>query len=171
MNFRCKTILAVSLALLLTALSADAAKPSEAMIVDVPAERGDYGIPIGNVKVIFDDGHSEMWTKKGRCMLLKVSASGIVGWSFYTSRNSYKEPVNDKLRILLSEKDIRDFQGGPFIEDWWFTDGDTSIVIKSRERHGPAFYAKYDLKTSKCLGTASARHDPELPEWAKPYAD
>jgi len=57
-----------------------------------------------------------------------------------------------------------------FIEDWWFTDGDATVVIKSRGRHGPAYYVKYDIRTSKALGSASG-FNPELPEWAKPYAD
>src|SRR5205814_8499445 len=44
------------------------AKPKSVTIVDVPSERRDYGTNIGNIKVRFSDGHSEVWTSLGRCM-------------------------------------------------------------------------------------------------------
>jgi hypothetical protein len=153
------------------AIGADV-KPVKAEIVDVPAERRDWGMPIGNVKVTFSDGHTEMWTKEGKALHAKASSTGIVGWSRYTQRNSHDEPVNSKLRILLSEKDIKDIDAGPFIEEWDFADHDTAVVIKSRGRHGSASIVKFDIKSGKQLGsTGGATLYKDMPEWAKPFAD
>lgn len=157
-----------------TALSADII-PVKAEIVEVPAERRDWGEPIGNVRVTFSDGRKEMWTREGRALLPKVAASGYVGWSRYTQRNSRGEPVNSILRVLLSEKDIKDFnapEGRPFIEEWDFTDKDTAVVIKSRGRHGPANFVKYDLKSGKRLASVEGyKPYDQLPDWAKPFSD
>src|SRR6266513_1846037 len=60
---RMKAILA-SLLLLLTApafAGAPTAKPQSVTIIDVPRERRDYGTNVGNIKVEFTDGYSEMW--------------------------------------------------------------------------------------------------------------
>ena len=162
---------AIFIGILVCPVSA-APKPCKAIIVDVPSERRDWGVPIGNVKVTFDNKHSEMWTKEGRCILPKVSDTGLVGWTRYTTRNSYQEPVNSVLRIIVSASDIKDFQAGPFIEDWGFIDGGHTVVIKSRGRHGPANYLKYDIKTSKLVDSAKGNTPyAKQPEWAKPFAD
>ena len=52
------------------------AKPTRVSIIDVPSERRDYGTNIGNIKVRFSDGHSEVWTSLGRCMYAHVSRAG-----------------------------------------------------------------------------------------------
>ncbi len=151
------------------------ARPVKAEIVDVPAERRDWGVPIGNVKVTFSDGHTEMWTKEGKAIHAKVSKTGIVGWSRYAQRNSHEEPVNSKLRLLLSEKDIKDFDAassGPYIEKWDFADNDTVVVIMSRGRHGPASYVKYDIRSGNLLDSAGlGLPNKTLPEWTKPLGD
>ena len=56
-------------------------KPNGVAIIDVPSERRDYGTNIGNVKVQFSDGHSEVWTSLGRCMYAQVSPTGLIGWT------------------------------------------------------------------------------------------
>jgi len=148
------------------------AKPTSVTIVDVPSERRDYGTHIGNVKVRFSDGHSEVWTSLGRCMDAQVSATGLVGWTRYTTRNYYGEPVNSILRVRFRDGTLKDFQHGPFIEEWAFTDNDTTVVIKSRGRHGPATYIKYSLSTQKVID-AVGRSTPynDMPKWAQPFAD
>jgi hypothetical protein len=147
-------------------------RPTRVSIIDVPSERRDYGTNIGNIKVRFSDGHSEVWTSLGRCMDAHVSPSGLVGWTRYTSRNHYGEPVNDISRVRFFDGHIKDFQHGPFIEEWAFVDSDSAAVIKSRGRHGPAHYIKYDLRTGKVLGSVglSTPYD-EMPSWAQPLAD
>jgi hypothetical protein len=87
--------------------------PTSVTIVDVPSERRDYGINIGNVKVRFADGHSELWTNKGKCLIPHVSAKGYVGWTRYTSRNHYQEPVNDVLRVCFPDRTFKDFRAYP----------------------------------------------------------
>jgi hypothetical protein len=54
-------------------------KPKSATIIDVPSERRDYGISIGNVQVRFSDGHTEIWTSGGKCLMPHVSPNGYVG--------------------------------------------------------------------------------------------
>jgi hypothetical protein len=148
------------------------ARPTAVSIIDVPSERRDYGTNIGNIKVRFSDGHSEVWTSLGKCMYAHVSPSGLVGWTRYTSRNHYGEPVNGILRVRFLDGHTKDFQHGPFIEEWAFVDSDSAAVIKSRGRHGPAHYIKYDLRTGKVLGGVgfSTPYD-QMPSWAQPFAD
>ncbi|PYL09372.1 MAG: hypothetical protein DME34_02850 [Verrucomicrobia bacterium] len=143
--------------------------PTSVAIIDVPTERRNYGTNIGNIKVTFSDGHSEMWTPAGKCMYAKVSSSGLVGWTRYTGRNAHGEPVNDVLRIRYRDRRAKDFRHGPFIEDWGFADDDSAVVIKSRGRHGPARYIKYALLSGKVIESVDI-YEP-LPRWAQPYAD
>jgi hypothetical protein len=173
MNLRLVTLL-----LLLTASAfADTptAKPKSVAIIDVPRERRDYGTNIGNIKVRFSDGHSEVWTSLGRCMYAHASPNGLVGWTRYTERNDHQEPVNDTLRVRFLDGRIKDFQAysnGPFIEEWAFADNDSAVVIKSRGRHGPAYYIKHSLRTGNIIESVEVSTPYErLPKWAQPYAD
>jgi len=151
---------------------AAAAGPTSVTIIDVPSERRDYGTNIGNIKVRYSDGHSETWTSLGRCMYAHVSPTGLVGWTRYTARNHYGEPVNDILRVRFLSGRIKDFQHGPFIEEWAFVDSDSAVVIKSRGRHGPAHYVKYSLRTGAVLGAVGLSTPYEqMPSWAQPFAD
>jgi len=162
--------------LLLLAASAFAgaptAKPKSVTIIDVPRERRDYGTNIGNIKVRFSDGHSEVWTSFGRCMYAHVSPTGLVGWTRYTERNDYGEPVNNILRVRFPDRSVKDFRHGPFIEDWAFADSDSAVIIKSRGRHGPAHYIKYSLRTGQVIDSVglSTPYD-RMPTWAQPFAD
>jgi hypothetical protein len=146
--------------------------PTSVTIIDVPSERRDYGTNMGNIKVRYSNGHSEIWTSLGRCMDARVSATGLVGWTRYTTRNHYGEPVNGILRVRFLDGRIKDFQHGPFIEEWAFVDSDSALVIKSRGRHGPAHYIKYDLRNGNVLGGVgfSTPYD-QMPSWAQPFAD
>ncbi|HSJ04881.1 MAG: hypothetical protein ACAI34_10725 [Verrucomicrobium sp.] len=167
------TLLAASLLLFAQAtFAADKPQPLKAEIVPVAEETKDWWTPIGNVKVTFTDGHSEMWTKQGQALLPKVSVKGAVGWTKIKERSDKGEPVNSVLRVLLSETEIKDLEAGPFIEAWDFANEGATVVVKSRARHGPANFRKFDLQTAKELGNATtATPYKELPEWAKPYAD
>ena len=154
---------------------APTAKPKSVTIIDVPSERRDYGTNIGNIKVCFSDGHSEVWTSLGMCMYAHISPNGLVGWTRYTTRNHYQEPVNNTLRIRFVNGTIKDFQAyanGPFIEEWAFADNDSAVVIKSRGRHGPAYYIKHSLHTGKVIDSVglSTPYD-RMPTWAQPFAD
>ena len=151
---------------------APTAKPKSVTIIDVPSERRDYGTNIGNIKVRYSDGHVETWTSLGRCMYAHVSPTGLVGWTRYIARNHYGEPVNDILRVRFLSGRTKDFQHGPFIEEWAFVDSDSAVVIKSRGRHGPAHYIKYSLRTGAVLGSVGLSTPYEqMPSWAQPFAD
>lgn len=170
-----KTLALLTVSLLLLAqivLAADKPKPVKAEIVPVPAETKDWWTPVGNVRVTFTDGHSEMWTKQGQALLPKVSSEGAVGWTKIKERSDKGEPVNSVLRVMLSETEIKDMEAGPFIEAWDFVDDGAAVVVKSRARHGPATFTKFDLATAKSTSSVtSATPYAQLPEWAKPFAD
>jgi hypothetical protein len=155
--------------------SPPAATPESVTIIGVPRERRAYGTHIGNIRVQFTDGHSEVWTSLGRCMHAQISPSGLVGWTWFSDRNYYQEPVNRTLRVRFLSGRIKDFEAypnGPFIEQWAFADADSAVVIKSRGRHGPAYYVKYDLHTGKLIETVGISTPKEqLPKWAQPVAD
>jgi hypothetical protein len=167
-----------TLLLLLTASAfakAPTARPKSVRIVDVPSQRRDYGTNIGNIKVRFSDGHSEVWTSLGRCMDAHASPNGLIGWTRYTDRNYQQQPVNDTLRVRFLNGRIKDFlacPNGPFIEEWAFVANDSAVVIKSRGRHGPAYYIKYNLQTGKVMESVEGFPQYEqLPKWAQPFAD
>lgn len=105
-------------------------------------------------------------------MYARVSSTGLVGWTRYNNRNHWGEPVNITLRVRFLDGRIRDFEWGPFIEEWMFLDRDTAVAIKARGRHGPARYAKYDLRTGKLIEAfGSATNLPQTPAWALPLLD
>jgi hypothetical protein len=169
-----KRHLAIFIAIVTASLAAaEPSKPESATIIDVPSERRSSGYHIGNIKVQFTDGHTEMWTRGGKCLMPQVSAKGHVGWTRYTDRNDYQEPVNNILRIRFPDGRIRDFEAnGSFIEEWAFADNDSAVVIKSRGRHGPSSFVKYDLFTGRRLGVVGGSITyANLPEWAQPFAD
>lgn len=169
-----KHLLTTCLLFLASSLAGTAAeKPVAAEMVDVPAERRDWGLPIGNVRVTFADGHSEMWTRLGRCMELRRSASGLVGWSRYTRRNSYGEPVNNVLRVMVTNSRWLDFQTGlPFIRDWDFAEEDESVVVVSGGRHGAGVMECFSLKTGKQTGgVKESAAKAEMPEWARKFLE
>jgi hypothetical protein len=146
------------------------AKPVSVRIVSVPAERRDYGEPVGNVRVRYRDGHAETWTSGGRYLMPKVSPGGLVGWCRFSMRNSYDDPMNSTVRVRFLDGRVRDFPAHerPFITRWAFADHDTALVIESMGRHGPCLYIKYRLRTGEVLGTVdiSAPGD-QLPPWTR----
>ncbi|GEP45921.1 hypothetical protein BGE01nite_52120 [Brevifollis gellanilyticus] len=168
-----KCVLAAGVMMILGVVACAAADmPVSAEIVEVPAERRDWGEVIGNVRVKFKDGHTEMWTKNGKCLHVLRSDSGLVGWSRYTRRNDHGEPVNNMLRVMISPEQWKDVKTDLFIEDWGFADGDTTVILKTRGRHGPSYIQRFLLKTGELLNeTKGSGPHAATPDWAKPYAD
>lgn len=155
--------------------TATAASPKSATIVDVPAKYvGGWLIP-GNVKVLFADGHSELWTKQGNCMKPLVSTNGIVGWVHFTKEDERGYFMNDTLQLRLPDGSTKDFapnKHGPFIEQWGFAEDNTAVVIQSRGGHGPALFIKYEIASGRVTGHQDGFvPDEQMPKWAKPYAD
>ena len=168
-------LLQVLLVLAVTPVAGTATpKPERVSIVDVPSERRDSVSNIGNIKVRFSDGHSEVWTSDGRCMYALVSPTGLVGWTLYISRNDYGRPVNSILRVRFLSGQIKDFEAPPYIEKWGFADNDSAVIIKARGGlpNAPAYYVKDSLDTGKLLESVDfCTPNDQLPEWAQPYAD
>ncbi len=46
-------------------------------------------------------------------MYAHVSPTGLVGWTRYTERNDYGEPVNNILRVRFPDRSVKDFRHGP----------------------------------------------------------
>jgi hypothetical protein len=165
-----KALLAI---LLVLAAASMPVVPQSAVIMPVLSEQKDMGFPIGNVVVTFTDGHHEYWTKEGRASYPKVSNSGIVGFTLFSTRVE-NVPENNDLRLVWPDEHHKDYMADsdrPFIEGWGFADNDASVIIKSQGLHGPNAFRKYDVASGKLLGHAVVGDSPTLPDWAQPYAD
>src|SRR4051812_38351714 len=93
--------------------------PTSVEIVPVVSETGDSGLPIGNIRVRFADGHSELWTKQGHCLLPKITKRGLVGWTRYEGCDQRGGLMNDSIRLMISPTRWVDFRSGcPYIDDW-----------------------------------------------------
>jgi hypothetical protein len=159
-------------------LGAATVLPKSAVIVPVAGAGALGSDAVGNVKVTFTDGHTEMWTKQGRALMAQVSSTGLVGWATFTTRYETL-PIDDTLRICWPDEHDHDFKAGtadghfPFINDWNFTPDGTHVIIKSRAMHGPAYYLLYDTASGKMLDHAGGDGTTgrDLPWWAQPYSD
>ena len=56
-------------------------RPVRASIEGNKSSRPEY--KIGNVRVTYSDGTTDLWTFKGNCAEPKVSTKGSVGWEVY----------------------------------------------------------------------------------------
>jgi hypothetical protein len=152
-------------------VAAPSSLPQSAFIVDNDPSR--KGLVIGNVEVLFKDGHKEKWTRNGGALMPDVSPNGFIGWARVTGKNSYGESVDNKLRVCRPDGRYFDLLPGlPFIEEWKFSTDGATVIIKSRGRHGPALYEEFDVESGQSLTHAGggARGDA-LPEWARPFSD
>jgi hypothetical protein len=50
--------------------------PKATHIIEVRDQTKNDSLPTGNVSIKFSDGHSEIWTTRGRCQLPRISNSG-----------------------------------------------------------------------------------------------
>ena len=158
------------LAILVLAVGTSVVIPKSATVVD--AKEDAVGEIVGNVQVTFTDGHKEKWTKLGKSMLPKVSATGLVGWARYETLGYRNYPAFDTLRVVWPDEHHRDFQAGDsFIEAWDFADNDSTVIIKSRAGHGAPDFLKYDLATGRKLAHVDGWVNQPYPDWVKPYAD
>jgi len=162
-----------------TALDASpAASPKEVDIVDVSAAFAGRLDKIGNVKVSFTDGRTEVLTKDGCCLKPEVSPAGAVGWIHFRGLGGRDKDMlmNEVLQVRLPSGKTSEFKPESeegdtlFIEKWGFADGGASVVMKTRSYHGPAGISKYDIKSGKITGNVNGASD-ELPKWAEPYSD
>ena len=137
-------------------------------MVPVPSEGSLGDNPAGNVRVLFNDGHAEMWTKEGKCLMPQISPIyHLVGWVRFSVRNARGWPLDGTVRICWPDGHHKDFGGNilPFIEQWHFALDDSAIIVKSRGPHGPAGYYEYDLHTGKVMDQAYGLSGSALPPW------
>jgi hypothetical protein len=144
--------------------------PIAARVVAVRSESNADWRTVGNISVTFSDGHREIWTTTGHCLLPKVSASGLVGWTHAVAQHSRGGWMNSQLRIARDGRLIAHFNvSRAFIDFWDFSDDDTCVVIRCVNAHGPSWIQKYRIDTGELVAEGSGRDDG--PDWAKPYAD
>lgn len=160
------------IAILIGALATQAApageRPVVVEIVPVATEMRDAGFQIGNVRVRFKDGHSEVWTTRGQCLIAKISRNGFVGWTRYAARNRRGVPVNDTVRLMVSKDRWIDFHSGyPFIDDWDTSDDGATLIVRSGFAHGPFRFQLFDVRTQKPMEQTVERPYDELPVWAR----
>lgn len=159
-----------------TAIAGKPASPPVSVgIVGVPHDKRGEGQGIGNVKVRFADGHTEIWDKSGKCMNARVTKKGHVGWEVVCGYNDYNEAINCSVHIRFPSGTIREYECCParlFIVRWAFTDHYKSVVIESMGRHGPSHFIKYDAATGEQTGLVDVSTEfANLPKWAQIFGD
>ena len=108
-----------------------------------------------------------------RKFLALESKDGIKGWTFATAVHSRGGWMNSTL-VVVDERNVeRKFHSSrAFIEKWGFSDSDTTVVVRSRNAHGPSWIEKFDISTGKliaeCQGSNSLK---DTPGWAQPWCD
>lgn len=161
-----------------TPLAARAVFPKSASVVVVPPPY-DAGLgPMGNIKVVFSDGHSEMLTDTGNCMFPLISRSGDVGWICTDvsrlDRVRKMQRGRDQIMLRSAVGKTKIFvvnPGAPHIEEWAFVEDGRSLVIRSSGQHGPRFYTMYEIASGQILNTCDGFLPlDEVPEWAQPVA-
>jgi hypothetical protein len=143
------------------------AKDVSIIVVPGPGRR-----EIGNVKVTFSDGHTEVLTHTGDCYNTKLSPNGNVGWI----RVGKSERAKDSVVVRLPDGTTKKFP--PFgenlnIMNWKFADDDKAVIVRSMGHHGPSSYVQYDLASGKVIDSRGPGYTPyaKLPPWAKLLAD
>ena len=165
------TVLGFVIATLVFACVSAATMPIAVEIVPVAGESLGSDAPMGNIRVRFKDGHTELWTKQGRCLIAKVTRNGLVGWTHFGERNHRGAPVNDSIRLMVTTERWVDFRSGyPFIDDWNTSADGSTLVVRSGFAHGPARFELFDMRTQKLLEQTTEKPYAELPEWARVLA-
>ena len=102
-----------------------------------------------------------------------TSESGIKGETVTKHRNSRGDWMNSLLILKQPGKDEKEFRSFyTWIEKWGFGDADKSVVIRSRNAHGPSRIEKYDIASGKLLAECSGSDLlKDTPEWARPFCD
>ena len=133
------------------------------------------GTPVGNVRVTYADGSTDLWTTKGNCALARVAPDGLVGWTVrgpetkiaasYTVRPNGTLVLCRKGRVIAEVKSAKGF-----IEEWAFVENGSRLVLVTRGAHGPGYIELHDTAAGKLIESVKASTD-NLPLWARPYAE
>lgn len=180
-----KVLLTISIALTVFACLSQtllAVPQSAAKDVSIVVPPGSPGPEVGNVKVTFTDGHTEVLTQTGDCHKAKVSAMGNVGWIRIGKMESVPGPREriqtgqDSLVVRLPDGTTKKFPPlgeNICIMDWKFADDGKTLIVRSMGHHGPSSYVQYDLASGKAIDSRGPGYTPyaKLPPWAKPLAE
>jgi hypothetical protein len=95
------------------------------------------------------------------------------GWTEAHHRHSKGSWMNGTLVVVTAAKEKKTFRASRgFIDRWGFADEGKSVVICSRNSHGPAWMEKYEIASGKLLAECSGSEFLEsTPEWARPWCD
>ena len=152
--------------LVIAALFATSPLPKSASIIPSDDQFGIYAM--GDVRVVFSDHHTELWTREGRAMLPAVSSTGLVGWTVVMTDNNLGMHQNDQLRVCWPDGHYRDFPVDmPFIEKWAFSPDGSKVILRFRGTHGPENFAEYEVATGIKLHEADGVMNDEVPVWAR----
>lgn len=155
------------------------ATPDQVTILVAPSRLDGFYAPVGNVRVTYSDGRTELLTTGGDCRDVHMSAKHDIGWikmeNVHVEPNGAHLSGNDILKIRLADGAMKEFWPHPgtrFIEKWLFTDKDAAVVIRSMGFHGPSSFVKYQISDGRMLGDVPG-YTPydKLPDWAKQLAD
>jgi hypothetical protein len=149
-------------------------RAQSATVVEKNAAYGDR--EVGHIEVRFSDGHTETLALKENATEPHVSKDGAVGWVDWTAVDAKGYRVGpDKVRIRRANASmltLAPHHEAPFIEVWAFSDDGSSVIIKSRQHHGPAYFVKYNLATGKLTDHIDGFVEKsKMPSWAQPYSD
>ncbi len=137
-----------------------------AEIIPIAGEQRSYGVPIGNVRVIREDGSKRTLTENERNLDPRCSPGGLVGWVWFDSRNSYGEPVTASLRVRFRDGSTKDFEAPYFIRQWKFSPDEKEVWIETGYRHGPSKYRRFDLESGELREVAKlGATKEETPAW------
>lgn len=150
--------------------------PVRASIEGNKSSRPEY--KIGNVRVTYSDGTTDLWTLKGNCAEPKISTKGSVGWEVYKLDADGKTLarydglyINDHVNVCDHGRVVANLKSAKgFIEGWDFTKNGERLVIKSRGTHGPATIELFSLRNGLAMEAVQA-YEKNLPDWAAPFAD
>ena len=125
----------------------------------------------GNVRVIYADGTSDFWTKKGNCHSARVASDGTVGWVVDENLGVPDLPRAFRSTLILCRKGqviTKIGSGCPVISDWIFLPSGKQLVIYACWYHASprGDYELYDTATGNRLETVP-ENDTNLPKWVK----
>lgn len=133
------------------------------------------GADMGNVLVTYSDGSSKLWTQGGNCSQVRLSPSGIVGWTVNrgaTTDNPNQRTVrlNDELILSPNGKVFQHIKSAHPIVGWDFTGGGIQLVLKTKGPKGPGILELHSSTTGNLIETVEGSR-ANLPPWAVPFRD
>ncbi len=143
------------------------ATPKSVSIVIVPSQFDTFLVQTGNVNATFRDGHTEVWTHEGDCLMAKLSRRGNVGWVRIDTKSVDIERKDilgkDSLVIRLLDGTAKEFpptDDNVNIMNWAFADHDTTVIVRSMGHHGPSSYVKYEISTGRVIADVGCYTPP-----------